>query len=305
MTGSSGFSGFGYAVEDRGDPRALDEMLRAVSAAGFTHAEIDAGLWDVLLGGRINGRELARYVEVLDRHRGDIRYTLHGANDLNLFDTTERELHERLLRASLELAKAVGAEAMAYHPGVRLKPPAGASIHMLELMKYEREALAAIADEVSSWGGRIGVETWYAVGDVGYSYAIFPDQLAAQVEAIDHPAIGVCLDFGHLFLAAHWFGFDYLEGVARLAPVVNHFHLHDVFGILTESESAELGYGDLHLPPGWGAIPFDDLFSTIAFPRSPVFMIELVRGRKTRFLVHLDDMLSECRRLASLQPAAG
>jgi sugar phosphate isomerase/epimerase len=297
------FSGFGYAVEDRGNPGELDEMLRAVADAGFTHAEIDAGLWDVLLGGRVNGHELARWISVLDRHRDNLRFTLHGANDLNLFDTTERELHERLLRASVELARAVGAEAMAYHPGFRLKPPVGASVAMSDLMAYEREALNVIGDEVSAWGGRIGVETWYAVGDVGYSYAIWPDQLAGQVEAVGHPAVGVCLDFGHLFLAARWFGFDFLEGVARLAPVVNHFHLHDVFGILSETSSAELGYGDLHLPPGWGQIPFDDLFSRVSFPRSPVFMIELVRGRKTRLLVHLDDMLSECRRLASLLPS--
>jgi sugar phosphate isomerase/epimerase len=86
--------------------------------------------------------------------------------------------------------------------------------------------------------------------------------------------------------------------------VVNHFHVHDVFGVLSERESAELGYGDLHLPPGWGEIPFDDLFANTAFPRSPVFMIELVRGRKTRLLSHLEDMLAECRRLAGLMPEA-
>jgi sugar phosphate isomerase/epimerase len=285
------FSGFGYAVHEERDPHALDEMLRAVADAGFTHADIWAGLWDVLIGGRVNGHELSRWIAVLDRHRDDLRFTFHGPSDLNLFDTTERELHERLLLASLELAKAVGAEAIAYHPGVRLKPPIGAAVAMLDLMQYEREMLLAVADEVSAWGGKIGIETWWAVGDDGYSYAIWPDQLAGQVEAIGHPAIGACLDFGHLFLAARWFGFDFLEGVARLAPHVNHFHVQDLFGVLAPTANVELGHGDLHLPPGWGEIPFDDVFSRIAFPRTPVFTIELAYGRGARFRPHLRNML--------------
>jgi sugar phosphate isomerase/epimerase len=279
----------------------LDEMLRRVADAGFTHAELDAGFWDVLLGGRLNGRALGRWIAVLDRHRDRLRYTLHGANYLNLFDTTARELHERLLWATVELARAVGAEAMAYHPGVRLKPPIGAATAMLDLMQYERELLAAVGDAMSAWGGRVGVETWYMVGDVGYSYAIWPDQLAGQVEAVSHPAVGVCLDFGHLYLAARWFGFDFLDGVARLAPVVNHFHLQDLFGTLSEAGSDELGYGDLHLPLGWGEIPFDELFSRIAFPRSPVFLIELSRRTNPRLLDYLDEMLAEGHRLASLK----
>ncbi len=312
MTGDDGvcasFSGFGYAVEDRGDPDELDSMLQAVEDAGFTHADIDAGLWDALLGGGVNGRQLARFGSVIERHRDRLRFTMHGANDLNVFDWADRDVQERLFCSSVELARALGAEAIAYHPGVRLPPTAGAAVPMTELMGYERDLLLAVADEIGAWGGRIGIETWWC-DDRGtnphYSYAVWPEQLAQQVEAIDHPAVGVCLDFGHLYIAARWFGFDFLDGVARLAPLVNHFHLHDNFGapgLPGPVGSAELGRGDLHLPPGWGTIPFDEIFSKTSFPQLPVFNIELVRGRKTRLLPYLPEMLAECRRLASLVP---
>ena len=299
------FAGFGFSVEDGGRPKALDEMLRALKDAGFTHVELDPTAWDVIFAGRVNGGQLARFVDVVDRHRDTLRFTLHGAREINLFDTTERELHQRLLRSSLEIARAVGAEAMAYHPGARLFPPTGASVPMAELMKYERDALSAAGDEIAGWGGRLGIETWYMVGDVGYSYAIWPEQLARQAAAIAHPAVGVCLDFGHLFLAAHWFGFDFNSAVAELAPHVNHFHVHDVFAALTPTGNAELGHGDLHLPPGWGAIPFDQIFATTEFPLRPVFNVELLLGRRLRAMEYIDTVLAESLRLADLrQPEA-
>lgn len=294
------FSGYGYAVEDRGDPATLDDVLRRVADAGFTHAEIDAGLWDVILAGRLEGRALGAWSSVLERHRDHLQYTIHAPVGLNLFDTTNRDLHIRLLKSTVELAAAIGAETIAYHPGTRLPPPVGADEAMTDLMAHEREVLRWIADEVGTWNGRVGIETWFSHGDVGYSYAVWPDQLRAQVDAIAHPAVGVCLDFGHLFLAARWFGFEFLDGVASLAPVVNHFHLQDLFGVLADSESAELGQGDLHLPPGWGSIPFDSVFTHVAFPRSPVLMIELVRGRKIRYLNYLPEMLRECERLEAI-----
>jgi hypothetical protein len=88
-------------------------MLGAVADAGFTHADIDAGLWDALLGGRVNGRQLSRFAVVIDRHRDHLRFTMHGANDLNIFDWSDRDMQEGVFRAAVEVAGAIGAEAIA------------------------------------------------------------------------------------------------------------------------------------------------------------------------------------------------
>jgi sugar phosphate isomerase/epimerase len=155
-----------------------------------------------------------------------------------------------------------------------------------------------VADEIAAWDGRIAVETWMPYDE--YSYAVWPEQLARQVEAIDHPAVGVCLDSGHLLLSAHWFGFDYLAAVERLAPLVNHLHLQDLFRPYSSMPGGPLGTGDLHLPPGWGEVPFDDMFSRVDYPRRPVFMVEIA----PKYLVHLTTTMAECRRLAAL-PTSG
>ena len=123
-----------------------------------------------------------------------------------------------------------------------------------------------------------------------------------QVAAIDHPGVGVCIDFGHLYLSARWYGYDVVAGAATLAPWTNHFHVQDLFGIFAGSEdNAERGEGDLHLPPGWGEIPFDAIFSSVDFPRAPIFNVELWGSR---FLPYAQDIREEIERLAALRGPA-
>ena len=162
--------------------------------------------------------------------------------------------------------------------------------------------MLSLADEVAGWGGHIAIETWIDTGSAGYSYALWPEMLATQVETINHPAVGVCLDFMHLYISARWYGFDYMQGVARLAPLTTHFHMGDTVGIidLKGHEDPALGQSDLALPPGWGVIPFDEVFRRFDFPKCPIFMIEL----RQRFIAHLDEILVESKRLAGLRNAA-
>ena len=92
--------------------------------------------------------------------------------------------------------------------------------------------------------------------------------IVAQAEAVNHPNVGITLDLGHLHLATHALGEDYLEAVSTAAPWVRHLHINDNFGLLDsgyDAESDRLIYGeaDLHLPPGWASIPFADAFERL------------------------------------------
>jgi sugar phosphate isomerase/epimerase len=299
-TAPSRYRGVGYAVEDRGSPAALTAQLAAVADAGFTHAELDATYWDVILGGRLHPSQLRRWTSVIQPFRESLRFTLHGPLDVNLFDLADRGLHVRLLRAGLELAAALNAEVVVYHPGRRLSLPSGSSVPMRDLLEAERETLVSAIEAAAGWEGELSVETMtgYVSGD--YTYAIWPEQLARQVEAIAHPRVGACVDFGHMFFTAAYFGFDMLEGVARLAPLTNHFHVQDLFAAeAPQGGSIGLGRGDLHLPPGWGEIPLAAYFAQIAFPRRPVFLVE---SWGLRFEHALKEIRSECERLMALAP---
>ena len=131
----------------------------------------------------------------------------------------------------------------------------------------------------------IAVENYYPEQPIlrgaVYDYSVWPSQLAEQVSAVDHPAVGICLDVGHAALAAGFFGFDLVEECATVAPLVRHVHLHDnlqktnLTGEPQVSEHTVYGLGDLHLPPGRGTIPLDDLFRRTDFPERPSCCVEL------------------------------
>lgn len=118
---------------------------------------------------------------------------------------------------------------------------------------------------------------------------------------MDHPAVGICLDVGHVAVAASFFGFDYLKECAAVAPLVHHIHLHDNLGHPDLAEGGEsrvferltYGIGDLHLPPGMGSIPLEDLFRSTAFTQNPTCCMELFPG-----LLHLaKEALASAREL--------
>ena len=285
------FSGFGYALLDGGSTARLDDLLRLVADAGYTHAEVDPRSWNVWLGGRVNASELARWSKVLDRHRDRLSYTLHGPLEANLFVNDEQRIHASLLEAAVEVGGAVGAEVTVIHPGWRVM---GSVRPLRELLEVEREVLVMLGTQAEAWGGCVAVETWYSAGPLDYSYAVWPDQLAAQVEAVGHSSVGVCLDFSHLFLAAQWFGFDFLDGVRTLAPLSVHVHLQDTFGLAADREVPALGVGDLHLPPGWGRVPLEEAFVSGDFARIPVVTVELLDDR---FLPQLEGALAAARQL--------
>jgi sugar phosphate isomerase/epimerase len=75
------------------------------------------------------------------------------------------------------------------------------------------------------------------------------------------------LDFGHLHMAAQFYGFDAVDAVRDIAPLIRHCHVHDNFGgtvFHTEKQQTQqvpFGKGDAHMPVGWGNIDFTALFS--------------------------------------------
>src|SRR5919107_1854171 len=145
--------------------------------------------------------------------------------------------------------------------------------------------MPAAGETAGELGITIAVENYYPelplVRGAVYDYSVWPSELAEQIALVDHPAVGLCLDLGHAALAANVFDFDYFEECDAAAPLVRHVHLHDnlmktnLLGEPPVSEHPVYGLGDLHLPPGKGAIPLEDLFRRVTFPESPSCCVEL------------------------------
>ena len=271
----------------------LDDVraeLAYYQACGFDVVELSVHDLDVVLNGRLH---VARFEAVVSLVREfDLEYTVHAPDRLNLAFCDDRELEKDVFAASLELCARVHAPLMVYHSGLsafdwlRLQGP-GAEWPSEEIMararEAESEALQALMPLAARHGVTVAMENSNYSGFelpllhragrpasalAQYFPSLFPLELAAQVAEVHHSNLGLTLDIAHLYTAARPCGLDYLATIKAVAPSVCHMHVDDNFGrpdgpYQGPRERNTHGEGDLHMPPGWGTIPFADVFAQL------------------------------------------
>lgn len=261
---------------------ALAEDLERLKRAHPDFVEVCPHLVGVILGGRLERVRMDTVKDVLTI--ANVDYTVHAPHRLNLMHLDNLQLQWDILEASVRFAGEIGAKSVVCHAGQRTGVR-DARYSWKEQLGAERTALRQIGDIAGELGVIIVVENSYPGPEIlngaSYAYAAWPSELAGQVAAVDHPAVGICLDVGHAAVASTFFGFDYLKECAVAAPLIHHVHLHDNLsqpdfgGEPNPSERLAYGLGDLHLPPGRGSIPLEELFHEVSFPQKPTCCVEL------------------------------
>ena len=276
---ANGITGTGISAHKRADDLSdLDAELDMIEALGVETIELPTYDMDVVVGGRIRRPQL----EALKRAVAgrDVGFSVHGPLSINFMDEAYRlPRHFEVLQASLEVAAEVGAENYVVHSGLA---PRQQGDGIEEAYRRQREWLARAGDVARQHGLHLCVETLFAGFD-GRGYASTPVRLAGELAAISHPNVMATLDFSHSYLKLDFDGrrADFVEEVKALAPYARHLHVHDSFGrqddiwMFTDGERLAYGHGDLHLPVGWGDIPWETLIDECTFPEGAVFNIEL------------------------------
>ncbi|MGE3743330.1 MAG: sugar phosphate isomerase/epimerase family protein, partial [Geminicoccaceae bacterium] len=255
----------------------LDRALGRIEEAGASHAELELFAADLIAGGRILLEPRRRLDRICGRR--SLGYTAHGILAVNFMDEANLGHHKAVCRATVELAAAVGATVLVQHPGMLAAPRPAAEIERLHAV--ERGAWREMGDLAGRFGVRIAIETLFVENE--REYTAEPARLAAEIAAIDHPQITGTLDVSHSYLMSSFRGQSLADAVGAFAPVTGHFHLHDSFGrppgslggFYTDSERVAFGIGDLHLPFGWGDIPFETLLPGLPVQPGSIFTVEL------------------------------
>lgn len=274
---STGLQGVGISAHKRAnDLSDFGAELDMIQALGVNAIEIGAFDLDLVIGGRICRPQLEALLRAC---RGrNVIYSVHGPLAINLMDEAWRlPRHFEVLEASLEVAAEIGAEHYVMHSGhVLLQQGAGIEA----AYDQQREALSRAGDMARQHGLILCVETIYANSKGGHVAS--PKRLAQELAAVGHANVMATLDFGHSYLKLDYDGRRdaFVEEVAALAPFARHVHMHDGFGrqddIWTHlGERVAYGHGDLHLPIGWGDIPWQAIMSECVFPDGVLFNIEL------------------------------
>ena len=270
--------------------RQLETELAYYHEVGYRLVEINPLSFGLIVHGELRQTQLANYLAVLKNF--NFRYSVHGLDRLNLAYDPRHELCRQIMMCQIEICRAVGASRLVYHSGLQSletvyyglrqslltaeEPTAGA--------KQEATALKALAVVAADAGVVICMENsppHWAEYKLLAQFGCPPSELAnhhpslrvepiiRQLEAIDHPNVAMTLDVAHLYIAAHSLEFDYLEDIRQAAPWVKHLHANDNFGQIdqgVEENGDRLAFGeaDLHLPPGWGSIPYREVFSHLS-----------------------------------------
>ena len=267
----------------------LRKDLDAFQQFGLTAAEIGVHGTDVIRNGALDPARLVEIRQILSQY--PFSYSVHAPNPLNLMDEEDFDVHVAVMRSSLEFTQAIGAEVMVYHPG-RFQAeesfgPVGKMEHSEDrcrkLLDLEAELILNFASEFPEQVIAMENARPYRYHSP-YCYAETISALKEQVERINRRNVAITLDFGHLHMAANFYGFKEAAAVNQIAHLIRHCHVHDNFGGSVyhtdkqQTHQIPLGKGDLHMPVGWGDINFTRLFSCFIEQYQGLLITEL-RGR--------------------------
>lgn len=276
---SNGVRGVGLSAHKRAnDLSDFAAELDMIEALGVYSIEIPTFDLDLVVGGKIRRPQLDALLRAC---RGrDVAYSVHGPLAINFMDEAWRlPRHFEVLKASLEVAAEVGAQHYVMHSGLAPLQQASGTEAAYD---RQREALSRAGDIARQHGLILCVETLFG-DDKGNGYTSSPARLARELGMIAHSHVMATLDFSHSYLKLDFDGGRdaFVTEIAALAPYAVHLHIHDSFGrqddiwMYTEGERLAYGHGDLHLPVGWGDIPWQALMAECIFPTGVLFNIEL------------------------------
>ncbi|MCK4598605.1 sugar phosphate isomerase/epimerase [Candidatus Bipolaricaulota bacterium] len=239
-----------------GDLELLKRDIRALAQAGFDVAEIPVHGVDAVVNGHLRVGRAKQVKEILNGF--DLEYTVHAPDRLNLRDFQYPDVHRKVFAASIQFTAAIGAKTFVYHQG-RLKSN-DSDVTEEEAREIEVDELSDLGKLATSEGVTVCVENIHSS----------ITHLMKLLESVGEESVKMCYDFAHSYINSKKFGYDFLRSVQLAKPYIRHAHVNDNFGKgKPESappyiEAMPLGIGDLHLPIGWGCIPYEDVFRAMA-----------------------------------------
>ena len=286
-------AGVGFnTVSKEGLVASIKEDLRYYAEIGADFAEICLGSIDIVAGGKVIETRRKELTELAGGF--PLKYTVHGIVSSNYMNAATVRRQIDTTKAMLEICDSIGAGILVQHSGfVRSDLP----LELAEANKREFDALGEVGEAAAKYGIRIAVENIFTIH--GGEYRKTPSQVAETIRELDHKNVVALTDFSHAYIECTYRGLDFMSELRAMAPVTGHLHVHDSFGqraghtpFYYPPEGTALGLGDLHLPLGWGDIPWETIFSELTFLPGTVLMMEI----GPRFRTEQVALLEQARR---------
>jgi len=284
--------------------RDLANTIAEVTDTGFDGMELALSSLGVVFGGRIIASELRQLVKITET--SNAHFTLHAPLSLNFLDADHIHSHIAVGRACIDVAEAIGATTVVLHPG--WVHPSELAEHRTILMETECQHLHELAIYAKNRGTKIALENMPMLpkdkADKLTTYGLIPNDIAQQAKNIDLPSMTTCLDVSHAAIAATALSQNLQNQIHSMAPHIGHIHLHDSCaqpGNLLSwvpEDNLTFGYGDMHLPLGWGTLDFESLLKNLPVQKDTSITLEILDP--LQMPASLQESLEKARQIAAL-----
>ncbi len=240
------------------DPAAAERYLSEFQEAGYEAVEFDADMFPIIIGGRLDSRWLSLLKKTLSAH--SFTYTMHIGYGVDLRNSDGFETHRKTLFSSIDAASEINAVLLNLH--------------------YEKKS---DSDFIENRFLEAHIEAAEYAEKKGITLAMenieveFVDPVIDFVKKVSKKNFVLNYDIGHGFLASSYIGFDFLQSIRKAAPHLGHLHISDNTGVFEPLRITDrsvydrlpmgyriaLGRGDIHIPPLWGNIPYDEVFKIL------------------------------------------
>jgi len=260
-----------------GNIASLASQIDHFKSLGIDSVEIPLFETDIICGKKIISSELGILKNILDNK--DIAKTVHGELSVNLLDSEYFDDHKEILKKDIEVSGAIGATHLVTHFGQTTNTIFDDQATYNDLLTRQNDCYAEMGEFGKRHGVVLAIENIFPF--TVKHYAPMPSEVGAQLKKINHPNIKCCLDISHAYINCTYRNAHFIDEIKHMGPLAEHIHMHDSFGILQQmrtnlkSEASSYGFGDLHLPLGWGDIPFAKVFESLEFPENINLNFEL------------------------------
>jgi sugar phosphate isomerase/epimerase len=192
-----------------------------------------------------------------------LKVVVHGPTNLQLGGA----LHDRAFEGLLEYTYSVGARHVVYHALDFARR--GIDSHA------EEAALRRLAGTAEALGVTVCLENLCPTYPGRSTVCHDPLSVRDLVRRLDTPAYGMLLDVGHANVVAGYMGVETATLIEPVLETVRLFHVHDNLGARMSGEGGPMIDPlqlDLHLPPGGGNVPWDQIRLALLGHDAPLMM---------------------------------
>tara|TARA_Y100000741_G_scaffold347924_1_gene315668 strand:+ start:1560 stop:2444 length:885 start_codon:yes stop_codon:yes gene_type:complete len=268
-----------------GDISALNDQIILAKESNIQSLEIPLYETDVICGKKINLPELKILKDTLINKELD--YTVHGELSVNLLDQENFEDHMEVLKRDIEASGEINATHLVTHFGQTTNDIFDNKEIYYSHLKKQQDSYSELGEYAKKYNVVLAIENLFPF-KLDY-YAPLPNEIAKQLNEINHPNVKCCMDISHAYINCSHRNVHLINELKEMGPLSEHIHMHDSFGKIErfwtyiEAENTSYGQGDLHLPMGWGDIPFDKIFEEVNFPKEVNLNFELPLRYKKYF----------------------